>query len=258
LDPDGRDELWIVTATPNAFGETCSASARGAVTAVIAPGQNAPLAVSCVTGFATGDLALVSNLGKAALLTLSGTQTATSTRPATLSYVEADSTPNLSNAPEQNGFRAGDWVYGARLLHFYVRNDASGTPGLYRAEGSVLYDPTRAWPFTDAAGTERLVIANIEDFQVTYGVLDANAPPDGPYLFRNGLAPAFNPALRAIRITAVARSKSPLKDNDGRALLGAEAVAAEDHTPASGAPAGYRRSVYTRRVELLNLTPSTL
>lgn len=256
----GWDDLWLVVPTRDALQEPCAVP--GAYSPLVeASAPSAALTVSCAGSFALNDLLVVSNLSTAALINLTGITPSGS--KVTLQYAE-QGVSGFSNAPEKNGYQAGDLVYGVSLVHFYVANAPNGVPALYRSLGDVATDTTGR-PFSDRPGSQRLIQTNVEDFQVAYG-MDSGATPVDPnnYTFQHGLAPGFNGNLRALRINVVARTNNPMRDSQNNlaagssTLFGLVPVTVENHVPPLIPPDGFRRSLYSRRTEVLNMLTANL
>jgi hypothetical protein len=223
---------------------------RGAATSVTTKGTG-PLKVSCTASFRAGDMLMASNMTTAALLTqptLGGT---------TLGYSES-SLSGFSNAPEKGGFQVGDLVYPVTAVHYYVATaPMTGRPALYRSLGTFQSSATGA-PFIDTPNTETLVMHDVEDLQVAFGVDPSSSGNPDNQGFVNTLAPDYVAGLRSIRVSVVALSKRKNTDAQTKTVKSAYApMTVEDHTPTATAD-GYRRSLYSRRVELLNLDPVNL
>ena len=198
----------------------------------------------------------MSNLSSGALLT--GLSFSASGGAATVDYSES-AVPGFSDAPEQGGFQVGNLVFPATVVHYYLAPAAStGRLALYRAPGLVQSTASGA-PFADVPGSAALVMHDMEDFQVAFGVdASASANPDN-IAFQNALGPDYVAGLRSVRLSLVAVSKRPMLDGEDKVLATAAyaPLAVEDHVPAP-VNDGFRRSLSSRRVELLNLDPVNL
>lgn len=274
------DELWVLVPHRGAMLEGCQD--KGA--AMVLPGPasttgNLPLA-PCVTGAVTNSLwngatLLVSGGMRGALLTNAAIN------PGDIGYAEIG-TSGFGSDAFGNGFNAGDQVFPARVLHYFISMPGAPcptpgplpaaipdkllpecAPGLYVSESMPNIGASNP-PFVDVNPGGALVMSNVEDLQVAYGV-DMGPTQGNPlnYVFQNGLAPTpFTASLRSVRISIVSRTARKQASSDtGNAVSTSSAfrpLSIEDHVPPAGPPDGYRRTVYTRRVELLNLAPRSM
>jgi hypothetical protein len=254
---NGYDELWVVTPTTTALGQGCTGTGGSSV--VLNSGIGMALSVTCTSSFSITtpqQPLLVSNLNSAALITPTTILAAGPFTAGSIAYTESGI--NLSDSPEHGGFQKGDLVYGARVYHFYVGATSTST-GLYQAQALPGTDASRPGiPFKDVSGTAQVMQDHIEDFQVAFG-LDTSllGNPDN-YVFQPGLLPNYVPTLRAVRITMVSIGKQAQKTNNNHAESNYVALTAENHVPLATTKVGYRRSVYRRRVEVLNLALNQL
>lgn len=270
----GVDELWLVVADrstlrePGTFG-SCGSATLGSAAVNYTTGfaNGVGLQVSCIDGFSSSppvanDTLLVTNWNTAALLYPTALNPgASSTAPATIAF--ADSATDLSPAPNQGGFKAGDQILHVRVLHYYVAiNSATQRPALWAARGIISSSGTV--PFTDYAPV--VVQDNIEDLQVTF-VVAANefGPVDEKNpLPSNGFAAARQAGslLRAVNVSVVGITPVRQRTNTSAIISSNQPVfPLENHLDTSvlGANAdGYGRVVYRRRFELPNLSPSLL
>jgi type II secretory pathway pseudopilin PulG len=260
---NGTDDLWVVVPTSRAMGEPCID--RGAVTTLTQGGVSPPtLRLRCVNGFANGDLVAVSNMGAAALVSVNG---APDTVGNTLPYAES-SVGNFSNAPESGGFKVGDLAYTVNVYHFYVANLVSvggaAFPVLYRERGAINGGCTSGSqvPFVAIPNTGQQMQPYVEDLQIAYARDIALTSQPSQYAFSNGLGPTTGVLdLRSLRISVVSRSRAPIRDTIQRTAAGqtyAPFSVVEDHLIASPVVDGFSRSLYTRRVELLNMVAANL
>ncbi len=250
-----RDDLWLVIPHKNAMRQSCVKV--GAAAVVTLPGTGT-LNVNCVSSInptpaiapSPMNVLLASNLRTAALLTNPTYVTAT-----TIGYTEA-AIAGFSNAPEKGGFQGGDMVMPAMLVHYYIQVSArTGNPDLYRSWGRVAND-AYGRPFSDSTISE-LLVQNVEDLQFAFGFDTALTGDPTGYVFRNGLLPTQEAGLRSLRITAVSRSATALRDSNSSTLLNLAPVAAENHSPTATRD-GFYRTTYTRRIELPNMAPEAL
>ena len=257
----GTDELWVVAPAPTAMAQTCSSA--GGTSVVLNSGASVVLSVTCTDSFQVGQPVLVTNLTQAALLTPITLVTETATTPGAIDYSER--AISLSDSPTHGGFQKGDLVMGANVYHYYVGPTSTGT-GLFQAVAQAGADASRPGvPFQDIPSKTLLIQDHVEDFQVAFGMdLSLLGNPD-TYTFKNGLLPDFTAGLRSVRISVVTRGKSLQKNDRGMAITGQAAIQAglvplttENHTANTALNQGYRRSVYRRRVELVNLALNQL
>ena len=269
------DDLWIIVPDRNAMREPCvDPGAALPITVAAASGQ---LNVQCPSGGTIGtfkptDFLVAANLSaKTGALLSPGLTFGTST----IQYAE-QSVPNFSDAPPPagTGFQVGDMVFRATPWHYFTLPIAAvgSSPawtGLYRHRGLAQTDPGTGTPLRDdPAYGDELVQLGIEDIQVAYGMdnnpLHPNSGDPLQYQFQAGLPAGFNASagLRTVRLTLVARSRQTVQEIGGSGKtqttqgLGANGVInVENHTIAAD---GYQRAVYTRRLELPNLTPVAL
>jgi prepilin-type N-terminal cleavage/methylation domain-containing protein len=249
-----RDDLWLVLPDPRALRESCVD--RGASTSLVSAGTGA-LSVTCTTSLRNTDLLMVSNMTSAALLTGIVLTPSQPTVPGSIDYAES-TLSGFSNAPGRGGFQVGDLVYPVTLVHYYIAVDpTSSRPALYRAQGQLAQD-ARGRPFSDVAGTERMVQLDIEDLQVAFGFDAAGSGrPDG-YAFQHGLGTAWLPGLRSVRVSVVGRGPGVQRDARDVVMSGLRPVSIENHAPTGAPEDGFRRSLYTRRVELPNMAAGVL
>jgi len=260
---NGTDDLWVVVPTSRAMGESCVD--RGASTTLTQGGVSpASLHFRCVNGFANGDLVAVSNMSAAALVSVNA---APDTVGNTLSYAES-TVGNFSNAPESGGFKVGDLAYTVNVYHYYVANLAfaggAASPVLFRERGTINPACTSGTPvpFVGIPNTAQQMQAYVEDLQIAYARDTGLTSQPSQYVFSNGLSPTTGVVdLRSLRISVVAQSRAPIRDTIQRTAAGqsyAPFPIVEDHVIASPAADGLSRSLYTRRVELLNMVAANL
>jgi hypothetical protein len=257
---NGTDDLWAVVPSSKAMGEACVD--RGAATALIQGGVSlASLSFRCVNGFANGDLVVVSNMNSAALVRVNG---APDTLANTLPYAES-TVANFSNAPESGGFKVGDLAYTANVYHYYVAafspQPGVTVPALYRERGTINPSCTSGAPvpFIGIASTQQLVQPYVEDLQLVYARDIGLTADPRQYTFSNGLIPTLGIAdLRSLRVTVVALSQTPVRNPSTSGQSYAPFPAVEDHLISTPLPDGLSRSLYTRRVELLNMALTNL
>jgi type II secretory pathway pseudopilin PulG len=274
----GTDDLWVILPDRNALRDPCGDKGAGLPVAlpVGVSKPNGPIPVQCPSGnlanaFNVNDFAVAANTRTGALLTINGLGLGQ------INSVE-DGSANFSDAPPPGaGYARADLVYHATPWHYFVKAMPAGPgfqawTGLYRHRGLVGADPIGRPLMDDPAYPDELVQVGVEDLQLAYGV-DANNTGD-PALYTYGnpvgaptdysLLPAFNAntLLRTVRLTIVTRSQQTRKDvGGGSAILKPTGLGAggglqvENHLIPGD---NYQRAVYSRRLELPNLTPIAL
>ncbi len=253
----GTDDLWIIAPIRNGMLDNCNI--RGAYTILSAAGTG-PLGVKplggppCTQGFVNGDSLLVTNLNSAALIS-----SIVLNNPGInqINYSESI-IPGFSNAPQRGGFQQGDLVVLANVVHYYLdRDPTTNQLALYSQRGVVGPD-FLGRPLVDS-GNPTLVQRYIEDLQVVYW-LDPNQSNDpAQYVDQHGLAPQYQAGVKAVTLYLVARTQATLKDaNNAQILSTMTAPKSVANHPVASTPDGYRRSIYSRRIELPNLAASSI
>ncbi len=266
--PDSCDDIWVIWPDPNAMREACQDPGAGVVVTTAATSGKLSTECPLTTGAlgaplfnpANTDFAVVANMNTGALISK-----VTASLPSgnmILDYSESG-TANFNDAPTGPGYQVGDVVYRARVTHYFVKNNPkTNHPALMSHEGLVGTDATTKRPLTDDPAWPDIIVQDgIEDLQIAYGFDTTNSGDPTQYTFQNFLAPEFNAAtpLRTIRINVVAVSASKDTNAKGDATLVQETpIQVENHTTFTGLPTGYRRVLYTRRVELPNSAPGNL
>lgn len=248
----GIDDLWMVVPRPNAMQSNCTSVGSGAVVTVSAPGT---LAVNCTAVqlpllFAGADTLLVSNFASAALIS------GLAFPGGTITFAQS-ATPNFSTNPSKGGFQRGDLVFPVDIIRYHVRLNPMlangsfplGRPELIRTRGALAGNPTMAAPFTIPAGAAEQRFPDIEDLQVAFGTGVAPA-----LTFASAHAVTYTPAAAplSVRVSMVGISPRVILDDQNKIQEFGPAVV-ENHTPPSLAFDGYRRSIYRRRIELINM-----
>lgn len=240
----GTDDLWMVVPKPNAMQANCTSPGSAAVVSVSAPHA---LTVSCTAIFQVTDTLLVSNFNSAALIDGLAFPSGTS-----ITYAQ-QAVANFSSNPVKGGYQRGDLVMPVDIVRYTVRLNAAGRPELVRQIGAINPTMTAATPFIVNVGASEQRFPDIEDLQVAFGT---GTEPN--LTFVSGHNVSFVPAGAplAVRISVVGVTPRIIYNDVGTALpLGP--VTVEDHVPV-GPLDGYRRSVYRRRVELLNMAAVNL
>jgi prepilin-type N-terminal cleavage/methylation domain-containing protein len=260
---DGSDDLWVVVPDANALREACKDSGAGVM--VTASKASGPLAVHCnsaITTFDTNDTLLATNSSTGAILSppLSFPMVG---GWATIKFKE-DATSNYSDSVKGSptGFTAGDMVFRVQLMHYFIKADSSGRPGLFSHRGVVGDDSGTGRMLTDDPDTtDALVQDNVEDLQVSYRFDPAGNGNPLTYTAQDFLKPEYDAAnpLRSVRVNIVAVSKLSDLDTQGSRNQSLKPPAlVENHDRSTAAADGYRRSLYTRRLELPNTAPGNL
>ncbi len=246
------DDIWLVISDRRAFKESNCALNSGSSASLVAGGPG-PLNVSCTRSLANPSMLLVANFaGPAALLT--GLRVLTPSDGTVVGVIDYSESSLVGFPPR--GYQQGDGVFGALVVHFFVHRDSSGS-ALYRETGVL----TGASPPAFIAGTTSRILlqSNIEDLQIAYGVDPTGAGQPDQYVFQNGFPDAFDPRLRAIRVSVVGYHDRPMRSGDTSTLTAFQPISPLENHDQTGAPKdGFRRSLYTRRVELPNLSPGML
>lgn len=288
------DELWVLVPHRGVFLEGCFD--RGAALVVSMAASSATslplsacgagsttvsgIAPNTVGSFLTNEPMLLVSAGKRGALLTNANVSATS-----ITYAEMG-TNGFGTDEYGAGFNAGDQVFPVRVLHYFVSMPGAPcpapgplpapipgintigkdlmpdcAPGLYVAD-AIPNGGSANPPFVDS-GPAALVMSNVEDLQVAWAVDGPGTGNPANFAFQNGLAPTpFTPNLRAIRVSIVSRTARPQRSSDTTNAASTSAVfrplTIENHVPPAAAPDGYRRTVYTRRVELINLAPRSL
>lgn len=268
------DDIWIVVPDAAAMGPGCTTDANGntrlstsapAAMAMMLTGGAGPIQVrtrfvdnSCQPNWSSYALPMASNMVTGVLLVgATFTAGAAATDPFTLNYT-GSGTAALTTAPERGGFSPGDVVFPVTLQHFFVSNGA-----LYREYGTT--SAAVAAPFVGLAATRTLVSRNIEDLQFAYGSRLLTDSSPGVTSWANSWPAAFNDkrALLSVRVTVVAKSErvqlNSQVDTTPNFVRDPDLapMSAENNTPAPVMD-GFRRTRFSRRVELPNMSAGSL
>jgi hypothetical protein len=257
--PLGTDDLWVIVPERKVLRESCVDAWASAM--VTTAGAGGPLRVTCNGNFLAGGNLLVSNMKTAALITAISFPNANQ-----IQFAETSTPAGFSDAPARGGFSQGDLVFGARLYHFYIAIEPSShRPALYSVRGKLAQDASGR-PFSDDPKGDVTVQNDVEDLQVSYGV-DTNLTGNPAlYSYTNTLPSCpgpspicVTPGLRTMRITVVGTSRRVFTNKSGVTNKTSvyTPVSVENHTPAA-TPDGYRRSIYSERVELSNMSTVSL
>ena len=219
----GPDTLNLILVNPNAQGTLMAGYSTGQTN----------LSLSSTAGFGVGDLIQVSDLVNAVVLQV------TAVGGSTLTVV--------ANAnPLPRSFAAGAWVFGSRQVTYYVDSAAFGAQ-----DPLLMFDP-------DGPGAlpGQPLAEGVEDMQVALG-FDTNAngiltnvgaaagDDEWVHNVAGEVAPATLVALRAVRVTLVARTVQM-----GQGTRGTR-PALEDR-PGAGAPDAFARRVLKSEISVRN------
>ena len=254
----GPDDLWIITPSRNAFREGCVDPGAGvAVTKTVTGGMLTVQCPTVLTTFGVGDFLVAANSRTGALLT-PPLVLATAGPNATIGYAE-QGVANYAPAPAPGeGFTKGDLVYGVSIFHYAIKPDPVTTrPRLTRHRGMLGTELTTNRPFVeDPAFGDEVVQDYVEDMQVSFGVENLTTHA---VTFQDALAPEFNPAVavRSVRINVVAVGRLRDLATDGSNTVALTQLPVENHVPPT-VNDGFRRVLFTQRLELPNAAPENL
>jgi type II secretory pathway pseudopilin PulG len=265
------DELWLIVPRSNALDDVCTASG-GSLPFVRSASAGTPMLTNCQGSIVAGDTLLVTNLSTASVVVAGS---------------PSGSAPSISipfGAPSgvtPNGLTVGDMVLRAEAVHYYVANDPTGHPALYRTTGALDDTTLSATPpklFADANATNKTLVAtDVEDFQVRFymGNSTMNTSADVLYSNGSGTDPDAMPldtqnttvnVLRSMELGITTRTRVPLQNTNDTAQASRKAdVSGDDfsprplfdHTP-TATPDGFHRSQVIRRIALPNFQPGAL
>ena len=256
------DELWVMRPHRDALLESCVD--EGAATTAQRTGFGTISARCAIEGWqdkalsgpGVGLLLAVTNLKQAALLT--GVEFERSgTRPGMdLTFNEQDLSGFASD--EVSGFHQGDLIMPVVLERYFVDGDGrDGGTALFVQAGTV-----GATSYPVPMGPPRLVQEGIEDLQFAVGVDETESGNPDNIRWSSGGLPAqpFTRGVKSVRVSVVAKSERTILTTDGQVQKAAEYVpmSTEDHLVDGGVPDGHRRTLYTLRVELPNLSAGDL
>jgi len=249
------DDIWMILPDRRAFQDNNCVNRSGGAVSLAAAGAG-PLNVTCTQGLLPSggpipSMLLVTNFGSPGVLVTQPSATTPSAGAAigVIGYAES----GLAGFPPRP-FQIGDMVYAVSAVHFFVHRDASGS-ALYRETGVL----SGASPPSFVANTvSRMVLQrNIEELQFAYGTDPSNANVPDQYVYSHGFPEAAGLPVRAVRVTLVATHDRSMKNGNNSLLLASQPMSVENHLIAAQADA-LRRSLYTRRVELPNLSAGSL
>lgn len=256
------DDLWLVVPRSVALQGNCTTAGSAAAVTLSGPGT---LNVTCTTPFATTDILLVTNFGAGGRpadavgpiadpmtgggALISGLTFSVAASGPIITYAES-ATPNFSSAPHKGGFQKGDLVMPVDIIRYQVRPNAlTGRPELIRARGGLnTAGVTGTAPFSVAAGAPEQRFPDVDDLQVAFGT---GTPPNLTFTSAHNILFSSTTSPLAVRLSVVGTTPRPILD-DHQKIQEFGPVTVEDHVP-SPTFDGYRRSVYRRRIELLNM-----
>ncbi len=254
----GPDDLWVITPDRNAFREGCVDKGAGvSLNKTVATGV---LTVQCPTAiatFAVTDFLVAANATTGALLSpplvlgLAGTT-------ATIGYAEQAVSGYSAAPPPGEGFTKGDLVYAVNVFHYAIRNNPmTSRPALIRHRGMTGTEPVTKRPFVeDPAYSDEVIQDYVEDLQVSFGLEN---PGTGAITFQPSLAPAFNAGapLRSVRINVVVMGRQRDLANDATRTFPLTPLTVDNHVASTTAD-GFRRVLFTQRIEVPNAAPGNL
>ncbi len=266
----GTDEVWVVVPHRNAFQQSCSSDALdlGAGTMVQSWGGGT-FNIRCKDSLDDPSISkammMVSNMNTAAIISNVGFQPLTPGPGYTVTFTES-SVANFSDAPAHGGYQVGDLLFPASVKRYFVGPDPrTNLPSLMvqTAVPRTSGGSASANPFQVTTPAQISVVQeNIEDLQLAFGVDPTNGADPANVVWANNanFGPAYTAGLRSLRISVVAKSSSEYRDQSGALLQSSDYQArpqVEDHG-VSLLPDGYRRILYTRRVEVPNMASANL
>jgi hypothetical protein len=263
------DDIWMVLPDRTAMlkSEQCVSitiagfTRPGGAASLVQGGAGGALQVNCTLGLLPAGIApppmlLVTNFSNPGVLLTGPTmnQLADGTSGAPVGQIGYNEM-GLANFPPRP-YQLGDMVYGAYVVRFFVKQDANGRPGLYRQTGLLTGNTPPA--FIPTTINEGLVQEDIEDLQFAYGVDPSGLNLPDNYTFTDGFPDGFTRPLRSVRVSVISIHERRMVNGDSTGIQIYQPIRTENHD-VSGAPLdAFRRSLYTRRVELTNLSPGAL
>ena len=254
----GPDELWVARPHRNALAQSCVD--EGAATTVQKSGFgtlfvrcSAGLTAANLSGLGAPNMLMATNMKSAALL--SAPTFTVFGAGQNITYTESGA--GYADDPVR-GFLKGDLVMPVRLEHYFIGNATDGVPCLMMQPGVV---GTVANGFANV-GVPRVIQRGVEDIQFAAGFDPGlTGDPANITLSSTAVGPTFVPGLRSIRVSVLSRSALRLLDASGHPITTSPDLAPrtlEDHVIGAPVPDGFRRTLYSRRVELVNLASEQL
>jgi hypothetical protein len=240
--------LWVYRAHKNASLQSCADN--GASTTVQKTGTGALFVRCAVTDAGTNTFAGVNMKTGAVLSNVSFTSAGAGF---TMAYDEAGS---ISDDP-LNGFQKGDFIFPLLVEHYFIAKiQATDLFSSLMLETGVVDSSAKGF----AVSNRRVVERGVEDLQFAVGIDSAGSGDPAAIVWQDGLPRTpFVPYVRAIRMSVVSTSDRAAIGGDDAAKLTAEySPRSLENRDAGTTPDGFRRTIYTRRVELPNLNPLDL
>jgi hypothetical protein len=259
------DDIWMVMPERSSLvnSDTCqplvvAGFTKSGGSAALLQGGTGQLQVNCTLGLLPSGVApppmlLVTNFQTPGVLLTQPTLGAASNGT---SVGQIDYAEEAVGTYPPNPYQLGDLVYGASVVRFFVKRDANGRPGLYRQTGLL----TGASPpaFIPTTLTESLVQEDIEDLQFSYGVDPSGLNLPDNYTFTDGFPDGFTRPLRSVRVSVVSIHERQMMKGDTSGLTAYVPIRIENHDVSAAPQDAFRRSLFSRRVELVNLAPGAL
>ncbi len=265
LSAGSTDDVWMILPNRTALLKsdrceqiTLAGFLRSGGAASLVQGGTGALQVNCTlallpNGVAPPPMLLVTNFGNPGVL-LTGPSVNQPSDGTSVGVIDYNEMP-LGTFPPRP-YQLGDIVYGASVVRFFVKQDANGRPGLYRQTG--LLNGNTPPAFIPNTMTEGLIQEDIEDLQLAYGVDPSGLNLPDNYTFTDGFPDGFTRPLRSVRVSVISIHDRRMVKSDTSGIQFYQPIRIENHD-VSGAPQdAFRRSLYTRRVELTNLSPGAL
>lgn len=245
----GPDEIWVYRPHKNATLQSCDAP--GAATTVQKTGTGA-LTVRCAVADAGTDTYAGVNMKTGAVLS---NATFTAASPGfTLAYTESGI---IADDP-LNGFQKGDLIFPLLIEHYFIdKNKPTDNFLSLMVETGVVSNGTNGFTAT----SRRLVQLGVEDLQIAVGIDPSGSGDPSNITWQDGLPRTpYVPFVRSMRMSVVSTSDRAVVGIDDPQLRSNPEYMPRslENRVASTTPDGFRRTVYTRRIELPNLNPADL
>lgn len=194
--------------------------------------------------FHNGEILIVADCEHASMFQASGI---TSTSGVTTILHSTGLTPGNSNTSVTNSFGTDAEIAKLRSTIYYLKNDASGNPGLFQSSLN------RNAAGDTAAMQENQLVSNVENMQIQYGV-DTDDDQDAD-TYQNAAAVTDWSAVISIRIALLlaSTSSSLVETNESYSFNAGTFTFTKDATPAAGANRKLRRA-FTGFMALRNRT----
>ncbi|MFO0595802.1 MAG: PilW family protein [Myxococcaceae bacterium] len=266
----GPDELWVVRPHKNVHASACSdpppngtgCAAGGTTCGAAQTVQRSGFGnvwVRCasslngvdLSGPGAGTILMASNMTTGVLLT--GVGFTPIAGGVDITYAESATATYATN--QVAGFQKGDMVYPVLIERYFIAPDPThaNLPGLFRAVGTIGPGPGYAML---AGPAPILVQPGIEDLQIAVATDAANTGDPTQFTWANGVGGLYVPGMKSLRISVSALSLRPV-GAVGNQSVEYNPLSLEDHVVAPAAD-GFRRTLFSQRVELPNLAPVDL